>query len=273
MVVSINTNAGSNAALQALNRTSRALATAQLRITTGLKVNRPKDNAATFAIATRMRGEIAAVGAVKTALALGESTVDVAIDGASAVSDLLVEMKAKAVEASQSGLDASSQAALHEEFTSLRGQILTVVGTADFNGKNLIDSGSTDLKVLSSIDGSTIVVDAQDISTTTLGIHTAALDTASNATTAVTLISQAIVEVSSALTSLGTSSRGLEIQQEFTTKLVDVMKESVGSLVDADLAAEAAEVEAQQIKEQLGFAGLSIANGRPRVILGLFSRD
>jgi hypothetical protein len=144
-------------------------------------------------------------------------------DGATAVSDLLIEMKAKAVEASLSGLDASSQAALHEEFTALRSQIVTVVGTADFNGKNLIESGATNLSVLSSVEGSTIVVTAQPISTTSLGIHTAALDTASNATTAVTLISQAIVEVSSALTALGTSSRGLEIQQEFTTKLVGVM--------------------------------------------------
>src|SRR5688500_6011472 len=108
MVVSLLTNAGQRLALQSLNQTSRALQTAQLRVTTGLRVNGPQDDPATFAIAQNLRGEIAGIGAVKTALALGESTVDVAIDGATAVSDLLVEMKAKAVEASQDGLDASS---------------------------------------------------------------------------------------------------------------------------------------------------------------------
>ena len=123
MVVSVNTNAGQMLALQALNRTTKDLATAQLRVTTGLKVNGPADSPAVFAIAQNLRGEIAGINAVKTALALGESTVEVAIDGATAVSDLLTEMKAKAVEASQDGLDSASQAALHEEFTSLRSQI------------------------------------------------------------------------------------------------------------------------------------------------------
>jgi flagellin len=270
MVVSVNTNAGQMLALQALNRTTKDLAAAQLRVTTGLRVNGPKDDPAVFAIAQNLRGEIAGINAVKTALALGESTVEVAIDGATAVSDLLTEMKAKAVEASQDGLDAASQSALHEEFTSLRSQIVTVVGTSDFNGKNLIESAATNLKVLSSVDGSTITVSATPIDTTSLAIHTASLATASQAVTAVTAISQAIVEVSTALTSLGTAARRLEIQQDFTTKLVDVLKEGVGTLVDADLAADSAQIEALEIRQQLGVAALSIANGAPRAILGLF---
>ena len=271
MVVSVNTNAGQALALQALNRTGKDLATSQLRVTTSLRVNGPKDDPAIFAIAQNLRGEIAGINAVKTALALGESTVEVAIDGATAVSDLLTEMKAKAVEASQDGLDAASQSALHEEFTSLRSQIVTVVGTADFNGKNLIESASTNLKVLSSVDGSTITVSATPIDTTSLTIHTASLATASQAVTAVTAISQAIIEVSTALTSLGTAARRLEIQQDFTTKLVDVLKEGVGNLVDADLAAESAQVEALEIRQQLGIAALSIANSAPRAILSLLA--
>ena len=95
MVVSVNTSASQMLALQALNRTTKDLGTAQLRVTTGLRVNGPKDDPAVFAIAQNLRGEIAGIGAVKKNLALGESTVDVAIDGATAVSDLLTEMKAK----------------------------------------------------------------------------------------------------------------------------------------------------------------------------------
>ena len=59
MVVSVNTNAGQMLALQALNRTTKDLATAQLRVTTGLKVNGPADSPAVFAIAQNLRGEIA----------------------------------------------------------------------------------------------------------------------------------------------------------------------------------------------------------------------
>ena len=273
MVVSINTNAGQLLALQALSRTSAQLRVATERVTTGLKVNGPEDNPAVFAIAQNLRGEIAGVTAVKTALSLGAATVDVAIDGATAVSDLLTEMKAKAVQASQGGLDAATQTALHEEFTALRSQIVTIVGTADFNNKNLIESGATAHNVLSSVEGSAITVSAQPIDSTTLVIHTASLTDATQAGTAVTAVSQAIVTVSSALTALGTAAKRIDIQQEFTGKLVDVLKEGVGALVDADLAEETALIEALQIKEQLGVQALSIANGAPNAILQLFAAN
>ena len=89
--------------------------------------------------------------------------------------------------------------------------------------------------------------------------------------TAVTAVSMAIVTVSNALTALGTAARRVEIQQDFTTQLVDVLKEGVGNLVDADLAAESALVEALQIKEQLGVQALAIANSAPGAILALFA--
>jgi flagellin len=270
MVVSVNTNAGSMLALQALRKTSGQLAQSTLRITTGLKVNGPEDDPATFAIAQNLRGDIAAVTAVKTTLSLGKSTVDVAIDGATAVSDLLTEMKAKAIQASQSGLDSATQGSLQQEFTALRSQIVTVVGTADFNNKNLIESGASNLNILSSVDGSVIVVSAQSMDIITLTIHTAALTNASQAGTAVTAISNAIVTVTTALSSLGSAAKRVEITQNFIGKMVDVLKEGVGNLVDADLAEETALLEALQIKEQLGVQALSIANGAPQAILNLF---
>ena len=271
MVNSINTNAGSLLALQALSKTSEELRVSQHRITTGLKVNGPEDNPATFAIAQNLRAEIAGITAVKTSLSLGAATVDVAIDGATAVSDLLTEMKAKAVQASQSGLDASTQTTLHEEFTALRSQIVTVVGTSDFNSKNLIENGATSHNVLASVEGSVITVSAQAIDATTLLVHTSSLTNAAQAGTAVTQVSQAIVTVSNALAELGTAAKRVDIQQDFTGELIDVLKEGVGALVDANLAEEAALIEALRIKEQLGVQALSIANGAPRAILGLFA--
>ena len=133
MVMSVNTNAGAMIALQSLNKTNSGLEQTQLRITTGLKVGGPKDDAATFAIAQNMRGDIAGMSAVKTNLALSQSIVNVAIDAGKAIADLLTEMKAKAVQASQEGLDTDSYTALNEEFTSLRSQIQSIVLTADFN--------------------------------------------------------------------------------------------------------------------------------------------
>ena len=272
MGMSINTNAGAMVALQNLSDSTRRLEMTQLRVTTGLKVSGPKDDAATFAIAQNMRGDIAGMGAVRTNLALGLSIVNVAIDAGKAVADLLTEMKAQAVQASQEGLDSDSYDALHEEFTSLRAQIESIVAPAEFNGKNLINSASTDLKVLSTVDGSTITVSKQSLDTTTLGILTVSLSDATVAATALAAINTAIINVSNALASLGSGAKRVEIQGDFTGKLIDILKQGVGNLVDADLSQESANLQAFQIKQQLGVQALAIANQGPQAILQLFNR-
>ena len=95
MAMSVNTNAGAMVALQSLSKTNSVLEGVQLRITTGLRVNGPKDNAATFAIAQNMRGDIAGMNALKTTSGLGQSTVRVAIDAGMAIVDLLKKNEGK----------------------------------------------------------------------------------------------------------------------------------------------------------------------------------
>jgi len=268
--MSVNTNVGAMLALQNLNKSNKMLETTQLHITTGLKVNGPKDDAATYAIAQRMRGDIAGMGAVKTALSNGEATVNVAITAGKAVADMLTEMKAKVVQANQAGLDTASRTALNNDFTSLRDQLETIVQTAEFNGKNLITTGASALTVLSTVDGSTISVSAQVMNATALGIEADILTSASGAATALTTIDAAINSVTASLASLGSSSKRIDVQSEFTVQLVDILKEGVGNLVDADLAEESAALQSLQIKQQLGVQALSIANSGPQSILALF---
>jgi flagellin len=268
MGMSINTNVGAMIALQNLNKSNDMLEKTQLHITTGLKVNGPKDDASTYAIAQRMRGDIAGMHAVKTALAAGESTLNVAITAGKAISDMLTEMKAKTVQANQAGLDTASKDALQQDFTSLRDQLTTIVQTAEFNGKNLISSVATSLTVLSTVDGSTISVSAQKLDVATLGISTSNIS--SGASAALTAIDAAINTVTSSLASLGSAAKRIEVQTDFTTQLVDILKEGVGNLVDADLAEESASLQALQIKQQLGVQALSIANSGPQSILSLF---
>jgi len=268
MGMSVNTNVGAMLALQNLNKSNKMLETTQLHITTGLKVNGPKDDAATYAIAQRMRGDIAGMGAVKTALSNGEATVNVAITAGKAVADMLTEMKAKTVQANQAGLDTASKDALQNDFTSLRDQLTTIVQTAEFNGKNLITSTATSLTVLSTVDGSTISVAAQKLDVSTLGIN--ASNISSGASAALVAIDAAINTVTSSLASMGSSSKRIDVQSEFTVQLVDILKEGVGNLVDADLAEESAALQSLQIKQQLGVQALSIANSGPQSILALF---
>jgi len=270
MTLSVNTNIGAMVALQNLNKTNKSLEKTQLSITTGLRVNGPKDDASTFAIAQNMRGDIAGLGAVKTALANGEATLNVAIEAGQSIADMLTEMKAKVVQANQAGLDSASRSSLHNDFVALRDQVATIVATAEFNGTNLIGISASATSVLSTVDGSTIAVSAQKMDTTTLGINTSSLSTSANAATALTAIDSAITSVSDKLASLGSVAKRVEVQAAFTTKLQDILKAGVGNLVDADLAEESAKLQALQIKQQLGVQSLSIANSGPSAILGLF---
>ena len=143
--------------------------------------------------------------------------------------------------------------------------------SAEFNGKNLITSGATALNVLSTVEGSTIAVAAQIMDATTLAIQSSTLTDTTDAGTALTLIDASIVTVSNALASLGSSSKRVDIQSEFTIQLVDILKQGVGNLVDADLAEESAALQSLQIKQQLGVQALSIANAGPQSILRLFT--
>ena len=270
MPLSVNTNKGAMIALQNLSKTNSMLEKTQLAITTGLRVNGPKDDASSFAIAQNMRGDIGALGAVKRALANGEAIINVAIEGGKSISDMLIEMKAKVVQANQAGLDSASRTALHNDFVELRSQISTIVATAEFNGTNLINSSASNTSVLSTIDGSTISVSAQKMDATTLGISTSSLSTSANAATALTAIDSAITSVSDKMAALGSVAKRVDVQSEFTIKLQDILKMGVGNLVDADLAEESAKLQALQIKQQLGIQSLSIANSGPQSILGLF---
>ena len=179
-------------------------------------------------------------------------------------------MKGKTVQANQVGLDAATRSALNNDFGRLRDQITSIITSASFSNTNLITSQAATLAVLSSVEGSTINVSAQIMDVLTLGISTAQLASSANALSALTLMNTAILSVSDKLSALGSSARQLEIQQTFSQQLIDIFKESVGNLVDANLAEEGATLQSLQIKQQLGVQALAIANAGPQSILGLF---
>ena len=153
---SVNTNTGAMIALQNLNTTNSELMQVQGRVNTGKKVASAKDNGAIWAIAQNQRSTSGSLNAVKDSLQRSQSTVDVAVAGGESVSDLLLQMKEKALAASDSSLDTASRTALNEDFKSLRDQIGKAVTNATFNGINMIKSGGQTIAALMPAD--TIVV-------------------------------------------------------------------------------------------------------------------
>ena len=276
MANSVNTNIGAMVALQNLNTTNSQLVTAQSRINTGLKVASAKDNGAIWAIAQNQRATSNSLNAVRDSLQRGQSTVDVALSAGESISDLLLQMKEKATAAADTTLDATSRTAMNDEFKSLRDQITKAVSNADFNGANMIKNAGTTVNALANANASsTITVAAQDLSlggaamTTNLAA-TASIGTSTIATAMIGYVNTAIINVSAALSKLGTGSKALASHQNFINKLQDTIDAGVGNLVDADLAKESARLQALQTKQQLGIQALSIANSSTSILLGLF---
>ncbi|GGB68194.1 flagellin [Glycocaulis alkaliphilus] len=274
-MASVNTNPGAMVALQNLNKTNSQLQTVQNRINTGLAVSSAKDNGGIYAIAQNMRAEVGSLRAVNNSLDLAISTVDVALAAGDAISDLLIEMKEKALAASDVSLDSASRTALNEDFEALRDQISTIVENAEFNGSNLIDgSMSGGISALANAKGTnTINVSDEDLSLsgTILGLSGGTdIATQSDASAAVTAIESALTNLNSALARMGTGSKSLEIHKTFVSKLSDSLEKGIGNLVDADLAKESARLQSLQVKQQLGIQALSIANSAPSTVLGFF---
>ena len=271
---SVNTNVGAMVALQNLNQTNRDLDTTQTRINTGKKVSSAKDYGAIFAIAQSQRATSVSLGAVKDSLDRARSTVDVALAAGETVSDLLVQMKEKALAASDTTLDTTSRAALNEDFKALRDQIAKSVANADFNGANLVKTGAVALAALANADGTSRLTVGAEVMALGGAIvtvaATASFATAASASGFIATVATSITNVNAALARLGTKSKALELHTTFVGKLQDSIDAGIGNLVDADLAKESAKLQALQTKQQLGIQALSIANSSSQNILSLF---
>ncbi len=166
---SVNTNAGAFAALQNLNTTSQSLEVTQSRVNTGLKVASARDDAALYSIAQNMRGDVAGFRAVNNSLSRAQSELDVAIAGAEAISDLLIEMKEKAVAAKDVGLDNASRTSLNNDYLQLLDQVNSIAENASFNGRNLL-TGDTLSAITDSTGSTTITNSSSSLTTSALSI-------------------------------------------------------------------------------------------------------
>ena len=292
MSSSINTNYGAAVALQSLNATSAALQMTQNRISTGLKIATAKDNGAIWAIAEAQKTQNSALDTVKDSLNNAKSVIDTTVSAGAQMSDILKQMKQKALAASDAGVTDASRTQYQNEFNKLAQTYSNIVASATFNGVNQIDSGSSSISALGSANGKVTVssghtsLDASTVFGTVAGTVTAgvggAADSvagatnwigaggATNAATAMAKIDAALTSVTSAMSGFGVDSKAMDNQISVISSLQDSLTNGVGSLVDADVAKESANLTALQTKQQLGVQALSIANSSSSILLSLF---
>ena len=275
MTNSVHTNTSAAIALQNLARTNDRLGDVQSRISTGLKVQGAKDNAAIWAIAQQQRADVGALNAVKQSLDRATSIADVGLSAGESVSDLLNQLKEKVVAAKDSSLKTQSRELLNADFQALLRAIASAVDNATFDGGNILNGSlTTGIRFLANADASSFVtLSAKDL---TLGgsiIELALSDsllTLTGATQALTRLDASIGQLNASLGEIGAQAKQIEAHNTFVTKLVDTLESGIGNLVDADLAKESARLQALQVQQQLGAQSLSIANQAPQIILSLF---
>lgn len=275
MVNSVHTNKGAMVALQNLTKAGQQLEMTQNRISTGLRVAGAQDNAAIYAVAQNMRGDVAALSVVRTSLDRAASIADVAIAAGETVSDLLIQMREKAVASLDPSIDSEARAAYQSDFAAIREQIAQIVANAEFDNANLLTGTLS--------PGIEFLTDADAVDTLTLRTEnftlggsilsftaSTSLGTQTAASAALGLVASSLINVNAALARLGSASRQIDSHSTFITKLQDKLEGGIGDLVDADMGKESSRLQALQVKQQLSVQSLSIANQSPQTILSLF---
>ncbi|MFN3501249.1 MAG: flagellin [Allorhizobium sp.] len=303
-MTSILTNIAAMSALQTLRTIGSSMEDTQGRVSSGLRVGEASDNAAYWSIATTMRSDNMALSAVSDALGLGASKVDTAYAGMESAIEVVKEIKAKLVTATEEGVDKEK---VQEEITQLQAQLMSIAESASFSGENWIAGDAADVTVVSGFvrdannavsvktttysltdaadgtllfggDGSGGINDATGILGTaggaTIGVSVYELDISTFDGTemaeALTLVDEALAAMTSAGAELGSISMRIELQEDFANKLSDSLDSGIGRLVDADMNEESTRLKALQTQQQLAVQSLSIANSSSEVILSLF---
>ena len=300
-MTSINTNNSAMAALQTLRGINSNLETTQNSVSTGYRVDTASDNAAYWSIATTMRSDNKALSAVSDALGLGAAKVDTAYTAMDSAIDVVDEIKAKLVAATEDGVDKSK---VQEEIGQLQEQLMSIAQSASFSGENWVAGADGTMSVVSSFvrDGSgavsvkmtDYVLDTSSAGNVLFGMSSGSIETSTgilgtadangdsvyslditNFTTgqiqsALSTVESALSAMTSAGAQLGSISTRIDLQEDFVGALSDSIDSGVGRLVDADMEEESSKLSALQTQQQLAIQSLSIANSSSQNILSLF---
>jgi flagellin len=276
---SINTNIGAMTALQSLNRTTEELSTVQKRISTGLRVSDGRDDGAAFAVAERIRGDMAATSSANQQLGGVKGLLEVSRAGLENVSTALVKLKELTVKVADGAITPEQRDQYRTQIKELTNNIGNFISDASYNGFNIIspaDPSKLAVKVVSNgqngfytfsgydaMTGVYNLVSEFGLGTFTSGAAAAAMTTSGN-------LAKAINNTLTQLNNFGSYARFVDSQINYNKSILDAQEAGMGALIDADLAKESARLQALQIRQQLGSQALGIANQSPQMLLSLF---
>lgn len=281
---SVNTNMGAMIALQSLNRTNTDLATAQKRVSTGFRVADSTDDGAAYAIAQSVRSTVGALTSANQQLGNVQGLLSTTQSGLNNISNTMNSMRDVLVKLADSSVTNNDRTNYQNQYNSLLSNLKTFIQDANYNGKTLIGNvaGSNGthatLNVVRNESGATYSIATYSGCAlyASIAYAGAVLQSATAVQSVIgTSASKAsfmnkMNSVGQELNTIGAAINYVTNQVRYNSDKVDSLNAGLGSLVDADLAKESAQLQALQIRQQLGTQALSLANQAPQTLLSLF---
>ena len=278
---SVNTNYGAMIALESLNKTNADLQTTQKRVSTGYRVADSTDDGAAYAVAQSVRSTVGALTTANQQLGNVQGLLSTTQSGLNDVSNTMASMRDVLVSLADANVAGNQRTQYINQYQSLLANVKTFIQDAGYSGKTLIGnitgSNGTFARVatvrnemgasygLATFSGSGLY-GSINFTATILG---GAASVAALLTTAGTFLNQQN-SVGTALNTVGSEVNYVKNQISYNSDKIDALNTGLGSLVDADLAKESAQLQALQIRQQLGTQALSLANQAPQTLLSLF---
>ena len=282
----INTNIGATIARNAIGTNERAMATSMERLSTGLRINSAKDDAAGLAIASRMTAQVSTLN-MGVRNANDAISMIQTVEGASKeITNMLVRMKELAVQSASGTYSNDDRAALDLEFEELKSEITRVQTDTKWNANNLMGKDTVAVTSISvQLGDSATAIKFKDWSHTST-LRTASNDTAAghvfadslgtsdigtqtNAGTAITTLDAAILAATSEQAKYGSYISSLTHTVDNLTNVAQNTDQSRSRIQDADYAVETTNLARTQIIAQASTAMLAQANQSKQSVLAL----
>ena len=264
----INTNIASLNAQRNLNTSQGALNTSLQRLSSGLRINSAKDDAAGLAIAEKMNSQSRGMVVAMRNSNDGISAAQTAEAGLSAVTGHLQRMRELATQAASGQYDSTNRGALDKEFQQLASEITRAVAATNFNGKNLLDGGFSSVNFqigANTTSESQIAVTVSSVSASSLGN----ISTAAGATAAMDALDGLMTSVNNTRADLGAIQARFEGVLTQLSAAQENTEAARSRIMDTDYAGETAKLARSQILQQAGTAMLAQANALPQNVLSL----
>ncbi|MBO42982.1 MAG: flagellin [Rhodospirillaceae bacterium] len=260
--------------LLTLQRSSGLIDRTQDRLASGLRVSSPVDDAGAFFTARALSNRADDFSKLRGDIDVSISTVNAALDGIDAITELVEQARGLANNAKATG-SLTERSTLAKQFNDILTQIDNLTKDASFNGTNLLKATPDNLVVTFNETGTnTLTVTGLDSTTAATGLNVANaannFGAAANINVALTAIGNALTELRTNASTLGSNSTVLQTRLNFSDSLINTLQDGSGKLTLADLNEESANLLALQTRQQLGINSLALASQSERGILALF---